>query len=199
MPGAQLKPASSWVQRLGLFYVLAVCIALSGAALLFYQIAKATPSDPSAIELSMARFAAHADYQAEPPAHLAAATVVLLPHRIDDKLRGPGGFYWYELDFTVLPDSRLEALYIPRFAMNAEVYLNGERIGYFGPMTGEYAERNWNRPQILNLSARVCSLAKIHWPFKCEPFPTIWRACLQFGWARMKTCARPTVLVTRCR
>ena len=56
MPSAPLKPTSNWAKRLGLFYVLAVCIALSGAALLSYQIAKATPTDPSAIELSMARF-----------------------------------------------------------------------------------------------------------------------------------------------
>ncbi len=150
MPGAQTKPASSWAKQVGLFYVQAVLIAFLGAALLYYQISQATPTDPSAIELSTARFAMHVDYQTKPPAHLENAPVVPLPHRIDDKLRGPGGFYWYELDFTVLPDSRIETVYIPRFAMNAEVYLNGERIGYYGPMTGEYAERNWNRPQIVN-------------------------------------------------
>ena len=59
MPSAQLKPTTSWAKQLGLFYVFAVCIALSGAALLFYQIGKATPTDPSAIELTMARFAVH--------------------------------------------------------------------------------------------------------------------------------------------
>ena len=171
MPSAQLKPTTSWAKQLGLFYVFAVCIALSGAALLFYQIGKATPTDPSAIELTMARFAVHSDYQTEPPAHLATAPAVLLPHRIDNKLRGPGGFYWYEMDFSVLPDSRVEALYIPRFAMNAEVYLNGERIGYFGPMTGEYAERNWNRPQILNLGARVLQPGKNTLAIQVRAFP----------------------------
>jgi signal transduction histidine kinase len=181
MPGAQTKPASSWAKQVGLFYVQAVLIAFLGAALLYYQISQATPTDPSAIELSTARFAMHVDYQTKPPAHLENAPVVPLPHRIDDKLRGPGGFYWYELDFTVLPDSRIETVYIPRFAMNAEVYLNGERIGYYGPMTGEYAERNWNRPQIVNLGGRLLRTGKNTLAIQVRAFPdylaglsTIW-------------------------
>lgn len=181
MASEPLTPTYNWAKRLGLFYALAMLIALCGAAVLYYQIAKATPTDPSAIELTMARFAAHTDYQTEPPAHLATAPLVQLPHRIDDMLRGPGGFYWYELDFDVLPDSRIEALYIPRFAMNAEVYLNGERIGFYGPMTGEFVERNWNRPQIVNLGANVLKLGQNTLAIQVRAFPdylaglsTIW-------------------------
>ncbi|MEW6204699.1 MAG: ATP-binding protein [Pseudomonadota bacterium] len=171
MPSAPLTPAYSWVKRLGFFYALAFLIALSGAAVLYYQIAKATPSDPAAIELTMARFAAHTDYQTSPPAHLANAPVVLLPHRIDDMLRGPGGFYWYELDFNVSSDSRIEAIYIPRFAMNAEVYLNGDRVAFYGPLTGAYAERNWNRPQILNLGAKALQQGKNTLAIQVRAFP----------------------------
>lgn len=164
-------PTPNWVQRLGIFYVLAILIALSGAAMLYYQIAQATPSDPAAIELTTARFAAHTDYQTSPPAHLANAPLVRLPHRIDDMLRGPGGFYWYELDFNVTSDSRIEAIYLPRFAMNAEVYLNGERIAFYGPLTGAYAERNWNRPQFVNLVTNTLQQGKNTLAIQVRAFP----------------------------
>jgi signal transduction histidine kinase len=143
----------SWASRLVLFYVLAIVIAVLCSSVLYYQMAQTVPNDPSALEITQARFTAHAGYQTNPPRQLQTAATVELPHRIDDKLRGPGGFYWYEFDFTALPESRIEALYLPRFAMNAEVYLNGSRIAFFGPMTGQFAERNWNRPQMVSLGA----------------------------------------------
>lgn len=120
----------SWLKRLGLFYVCAILIALAGAAILFYQISKATPTDPSAVEIKVARFSQQTMYKTHPPKSLEQALRVQLPHRIDHMLRSPGGFYWYEFDFTALPEHQLETLYIPRFAMNAEVYLNGERIAF---------------------------------------------------------------------
>lgn len=142
-----------WAKRLGVFYLLAVVIAVICCSLVYVQIAQTAPNDPEALEITQARFSAHAGYQTTPPQQLNAAAPVNLPHRIDDKLKGPGGFYWYQFDFTALPGNRLEALYLPRFAMNAEVYLNGSRIAYFGPMTGQFAERNWNRPQMVQLGA----------------------------------------------
>ncbi|MCR2745337.1 sensor histidine kinase [Limnobacter parvus] len=151
MAYAENPTTPSWASRLGIFYTLAVFIALLCCSLVYSQIAKTTPNDPNALEVTQARFTAHAGYQTNPPQQLQTAATVELPHRIDDRLRGPGGFYWYQFDFTAQPGTGVEALYIPRFAMNAEVYLNGERLAYFGPMTGQFAERNWNRPQMVQL------------------------------------------------
>lgn len=171
MKSPEHAAAPNWARRLTIFYLLATLIALLGATALYLQIQQATPNDPGALELIKARFIAHSGYQTRPPAQVATASEVDLPHRIDDKLRGPGGFYWYEFDFAVMPDSRLEALYIPRFAMNAEVYLNGERIAFFGPMTGQFAERNWNRPQIVSLGSRVLQEGKNTLSIQVRAFP----------------------------
>lgn len=162
---------ASWTQRLSLFYVIALLIAAISAGTLYMQIKGTIPTDPSAIEIKTARFSAHAGYQNYPPFHLPTSAKVDLPHRVDNKLRTPGGFYWYEFDFDVLPDSRMEALYIPRFAMNGEVYLNGERVGYFGPMTGEFAERNWNRPQIVNFGPSSLRSGKNTVSIQIRAFP----------------------------
>lgn len=161
----------SWLKRLGLFYVCAILIALAGAAILFYQISKATPTDPSAVEIKVARFSQQTMYKTHPPKSLEQALRVQLPHRIDHMLRSPGGFYWYEFDFTALPEHQLETLYIPRFAMNAEVYLNGERIAFFGPITGEFAERNWNRPQIVNLGPNLIQIGQNTVAIQVRAFP----------------------------
>ncbi|WP_334119041.1 sensor histidine kinase [Limnobacter sp.] len=172
MAQADAPPANpSWLKRLGLFYVCATLIALAGAAILFYQISKATPTDPGALEVKVARFSEQAAYKTRPPKALEQALRVQLPHRIDHMLSSPGGFYWYEFDFTTLPENRLEALYIPRFAMNAEVYLNGERIAFFGPMTGEFAERNWNRPQIVNLGPHMVQTGQNTVAIQVRAFP----------------------------
>ncbi|MDP2379000.1 MAG: hypothetical protein Q8M35_00685, partial [Pseudohongiella sp.] len=71
----------SWLKRLGLFYVCAILIALAGASILFYQISKATPTDPGAIEIKVARFSEQTTYKTRPPKSLEQALRVQLPHR----------------------------------------------------------------------------------------------------------------------
>lgn len=152
MAAAKTGSGLSWARRLVLFYAGAALAALLGAALIYQQIAQARPDPAGTLELVQARFAAAPTHLSHPPANLDQAPQVDLPHRIDEKLRGPGGFYWYEFQFESSPGHPVEALYIPRFSMNAEVFLNGSQIAFFGPMTGEFAERNWNRPQFVNLA-----------------------------------------------
>lgn len=81
-----------WAKRLGVFYLLAVVIAVICCSLVYVQIAQTAPNDPEALEITQARFSAHAGYQTTPPQQLNAAAPVNLPHRIDDKLKGPGVF-----------------------------------------------------------------------------------------------------------
>ncbi|HEX4917073.1 MAG TPA: ATP-binding protein [Limnobacter sp.] len=119
--------------------------------MLSYQIMQDEPKDPAAIEITQARLLRVEQYQMYPPYRLQTAPMVSLPDRIDEWLRSPGGYYWYEFEFQYSADRPVESIYLPRFAMNAEVYLNGDRVGYFGPMDPKNVERNWNRPQIVNL------------------------------------------------
>lgn len=57
------------------------------------------------------------------------------------------GYAWYKLNFDLKkPVNELWAIYIPHVNMNAEVWLNGRKLGSGGEMTG-YVSRNWNQPQ----------------------------------------------------
>ncbi|HEX4844135.1 MAG TPA: ATP-binding protein [Limnobacter sp.] len=142
---------SAWAKKLTSLYAGATLFFAVIAGLLAYQITQDEPTDPAAIEITEARLLHTPQYQMYPPYRLRTADTVALPDRIDDWLKTPGGYYWYEFEFQYSADQPVESIYIPRFAMNAEVYLNGERVGYFGPMDSSNAERNWNRPQIVNL------------------------------------------------
>ena len=53
---------------------------------------------------------------------------------------------WYRFRFSIEQiDNRLQAIYLPKLIMNAEVYLNGVAIGNGGRFD-EPVARNWNRP-----------------------------------------------------
>nr|WP_306173709.1 ATP-binding protein [Limnobacter humi] len=120
--------------------------------MLLAQMARGIPSDPEALRVTNARHLAMGEYQRMPPTALLTAPTVTLPHREDTLLQTAGGFYWFQFDVFAHPDHTYESIYIPRLAMNGEVYLNDERVGYFGPLTGDYAERNWNRPLYVQLA-----------------------------------------------
>ncbi|HEX4879461.1 MAG TPA: ATP-binding protein [Limnobacter sp.] len=142
---------SAWAKKLIALYAGAGLFFALLAGLLTYHIMQDEPQDPGAIEITQARLLRADAYQMYPPYRLRTAPTVALPDRIDEWLKTPGGYYWYEFEFQYDADRPVESIYIPRFAMNAEVYLNGERVGYFGPMDDKQPERNWNRPQIVNL------------------------------------------------
>lgn len=53
---------------------------------------------------------------------------------------------WYRFQFQALPaDTNVQAVYLPKLVMNAEVWVNEVKIGSGGRME-EPLSRNWNRP-----------------------------------------------------
>lgn len=146
-----MRAGATWRQRLFALYAGAGFLALMLATLLGWQISQDEPKAVDAIEVTQARLLRAEQYQMYPPYGLLTAPLVALPNRIDQWLKTPGGYFWYEFEFQYSQTSPIESIYIPRLAMNGEVYLNGERVGYFGPMDKDQLERNWNRPQIVNL------------------------------------------------
>ena len=84
-----------------------------------------------------------------PPSEGAGWQRVELPHewpnQIDGLTQG-----WYR--FSLPPDAQHtnQAVYLWRFAMNAEVWLNNELLGNGGAMQPP-VERNWNRPLLFRL------------------------------------------------
>ena len=57
---------------------------------------------------------------------------------------------WYRMGFQVPSGSALQAVYLPRLGLNAQVFLNGVSIGSGGPFE-EPVGRNWNRPLLFVL------------------------------------------------
>lgn len=135
------------------FYIAIACISIALFGLFWTHIQQGVPTDPEALNIRAARHTYSPLYRVIEPPQLAGAPSVMLPHRIDQGVRNEGGFYWYAFDFYSNTSNNHQAIYIPRLAMNAEVYANGNLVGYFGPITGEQVERNWNRPQYIHLGA----------------------------------------------
>jgi signal transduction histidine kinase len=70
-----------------------------------------------------------------------------LPDRWGANHPGVSGSIWYRLHFdSTEADAQIHAVYLPRFCMNAAVFLNGVFLGAGGSFD-EPVSRNWNRPQ----------------------------------------------------
>ena len=83
-----------------------------------------------------------ADFGVQPP--LAAKLERRsLPHDWRRTHPVESGWYYFDLDLNVAPN-RLWAMWLPRVATSASVYVNGELIGREGGASDE-AVRNWNR------------------------------------------------------
>lgn len=93
----------------------------------------------------------HADFllddSRQPPGDLAPWQAVTLPDQWRTARPGVAGERgWYRIRFQALPDGHeLQAVYLPKLIMNAQVYLNGVLIGDGGRFEEPIA-RNWNRP-----------------------------------------------------
>ncbi len=114
-----------------LYFLLACC--LSQAALA-----------DQVIELSRAELLiSAAEY---PPDETGAWRSVGLTHRWQetDYAQGNNGWYRIQLHLQVLPDD-MWAIHLPRFNMNAAVFLNGRFLGASGRFK-EPMSRNWNYP-----------------------------------------------------
>ncbi|MFN4327732.1 MAG: hypothetical protein ACK4FF_02550 [Limnobacter sp.] len=76
-------------------------------------------------------------------------TRVTLPNQWDDINPGFEGQAWYVIHFDLDPDKPTpDSVYLPKVVMNAQVYLNGIKIGGLGAMEGELT-RMWNHPMIM--------------------------------------------------
>lgn len=77
---------------------------------------------------------------------------VVLPDNWDGSRPGYQGYVWYQL---VLPDQskawRRPAVYLPAAGMNAEVWLNGQRVGGSGRMVAPVS-RHFYTPQLVELA-----------------------------------------------
>lgn len=71
---------------------------------------------------------------------------VTLPDSWDTSRPFFDGQAWYQFDIELDPKKPLpNAVFFPRAIMNAQAYINGQKIGGTGSMTGELARR-WNFP-----------------------------------------------------
>lgn len=82
---------------------------------------------------------------------------VVLPHIWSENIDTQGFYrsHWYKLSFPLSsPKSISEPLgiYLPSVNMNAEVWVNGERVGSGGSMVEPLA-RNWHRPLLFTVPA----------------------------------------------
>lgn len=65
------------------------------------------------------------------------------------------GSAWYRFKFDINDDQhQIQAVYLPRLSMNAEVFINGSKIGDGGNMH-EPVSRNWNRPLLFVISPQL--------------------------------------------
>jgi signal transduction histidine kinase len=104
----------------------------------------ALPAWGQPLELSRAEFVL--SESAQPPGDTAAWQAQALPDRWRVSRPGEGGSGWYRLTFHHHPPAgELQAVYLPKLCLNAEVWLNGVLIGSGGRFEEPIA-RNWNRP-----------------------------------------------------
>jgi len=96
------------------------------------------------LELRQAEFLLSA--AAQPPNSDAAWRPQTLPDQWVQSRPGVVGNGWYRFNFTLEePSGQIQSIYLPRFCMNAAVYLNGVLLGSSGRFD-EPISRNWNRP-----------------------------------------------------
>lgn len=142
---------NNWGLRLLRFYGLTLLVVIS-IAYLFYELSlAASPRPHEATQLTKAKFTILNEYRNTPPPVDDTWEEVTLPHRIDLSRHGDKyGYGWYVLEIDQKASTKSGAIYVPRAGMNIEIYLDGALEGYFGPIQGATAERNWNRPYLVS-------------------------------------------------
>ncbi|MEZ5739808.1 MAG: hypothetical protein R3E68_10355 [Burkholderiaceae bacterium] len=135
------RPAVVWA---GLSLAIALLLALA-----IGQLVDQLP-DERAIRIDQGVFVAGDGI--EPPSDVLSAQAIpgavsqALPHDWRASQSARVGWYVLEIDLRVAPD-RLWAVWLPRVAHNATVYLNGTHLGR--PGLQEQEARNWNEPVYL--------------------------------------------------
>lgn len=116
-------------------------------ALLLCCLLSLAPGAGCATELATSQFVM-SDMALPPPDNVGWSAQTLPDHwRVSRPTAHGSG--WYRLRFTLTgTDTGLHAILLPRFSMNAAVFLNGEQIGSGGSFSPPLA-RNWNRPMYI--------------------------------------------------
>ncbi|MEW5786489.1 MAG: ATP-binding protein [Pseudomonadota bacterium] len=70
--------------------------------------------------------------------------------RRPDQARRDVAHGWYSLVFSTPAGNAVQAVYLPRLGLNAQVFINGAAIGSGGPFA-EPVGRNWNRPLLFTI------------------------------------------------
>lgn len=98
----------------------------------------------NSLELHQADFVLSATTQ--PPGNDAAWRPQILPDQWTMSRPGVSGNGWYRFHFSLQEQTgQIQSIYLPRFCMNAAVYLNGVLLGAGGSFEEPIA-RHWNRP-----------------------------------------------------
>jgi signal transduction histidine kinase len=108
------------------------------------MLALVSPAAAATLELNQAEFVA--SEASQPPADAAPWTRQMLPDQWRANHPEASGL-WYRFRFEFAEaDTQIHAVHLPRFSMNAAVYLNGVFLGSGGHFE-EPVSRNWNRPR----------------------------------------------------
>jgi signal transduction histidine kinase len=116
----------------------------------------ATPATPGNTLVTMAQgeFVQSADPQ--PPGDQAHWQPAHLPDiwKISHATADGIGWYRFRFDYPTLSQQALYGLYLSRLSLNAEAFLNGEKIGSGGTFA-EPVARHWNRPLLFAIPPHV--------------------------------------------
>lgn len=137
----------SWRRRVSAFHLAMTLIALAFTWFFFKSIAADTPHSAESKAIQSVRYQFMPAYQSSPPSpHDPDWKPLNLPHRVDQMGRSQGGYYWYMFEVESTLGSKVDSIFVPRVAANAEVFVDGQSAGFTGRLEGENIERNWNRP-----------------------------------------------------
>lgn len=133
--------------------MLALALGITGWAAFFAPFPAGGDDDTAQIATLLDRaevtFSTHPNISANDLLAAGTGTRVTLPNQWDDINPGFEGQAWYVIHFDLDPDKPTpDSVYLPKVVMNAQVYLNGIKIGGLGSMEGELT-RLWNHPMIM--------------------------------------------------
>ena len=125
---------------------------LSAACMYFWLVfaalsafATQAPPDNTLVTMAQGEFVKSADPQ--PPGDQAEWRPARLPDiwKVSHATADGTGWYRFRFDYPALSQKSLYGLYLSRLSLNAEAFLNGEKIGSGGAFEEPIA-RHWNRP-----------------------------------------------------
>ncbi len=129
---------------LGTFVVMSVLavvhVLLSSISLL--------EDNPSLKVIGQADFFLDKDDTLRAPPSEEAFQRVNLPDVWIERIPEKTGTGWYRMQFEVAESDNIRSMFISRLGLNANFYLDGQRVGGYGTLRGERVIRPWNRPHM---------------------------------------------------